>query len=246
MIYDVATLIWKEWKEIFLTRGTTRRGILSAFVIPVGLVGVFMPWQEGRAWADSLITAVLWVWLPVFLVSTLICESFAGERERKTLETLLASRLDDRTILFGKIAAAVCYGWAIGLACLGLGFITVNVVHAHGEPILLPPLTVFAVTTISLLASALVASAGVLISLRASTVRQAQQTMSLSLLAVFFGFGFGFSALPASWRVWFLSTFAGANLATTILAACAALLALDILLIGAAVARFQRARLILD
>ncbi len=246
MIQDIRTLIWKEWKEIFLMRGTIRRGILSAFVIPVGLVGVFMPWQEGRAWANSLITAVFWVWMPVFVVSMLICESFAGERERKTLETLLASRLHDHTILFGKIAAAVCYGWSIGLACLGCGFITVNAVHAHGKPILLPALTVFAAMSISLLASGLVASFGVLISLRASSVRQAQQTMSLTLLGLFFGVGFGSGALPRSWTEWALRTFAGANLMATVLSVCAILLVLDVFLILAAMARFQRARLILD
>jgi len=32
----------------------------------------------------------------------MICEYLRRERERKTLETLLASRLDDRTILFAR------------------------------------------------------------------------------------------------------------------------------------------------
>jgi ABC-2 type transport system permease protein len=246
MIRDIATMVWKEWKEVFLLRGTLRRGIVSSLVIPLGLIGVFMPWQEGPGWANSSVMAVFSVWVPAFLVSTMICESFAGERERKTLETLLASRLDDRTILFGKIAAAVGYGWGIALASIGLGFITVNVFHAHGTLILLPAQTVFAVGSISLLASGLIASAGVLISLRAPTIRQAQQTMSLTLLGTLFGSVFGVNALPVAYKQWLLATFAGGNIAVTILSVCAALLALDAFMIATAMARFQRARLILD
>jgi ABC-2 type transport system permease protein len=176
----------------------------------------------------------------------MICESFAGERERKTLETLLASRLADRTILFGKIAAAIIYGWGLAMTSMLLGLVTVNVVHGHGRLILLPAQSIFVVSTISLLASALAASAGVLISLRAATVRQAQQTLSLSLMGLMFGCIFGLQALPPAWKAWLLRTFAGANLLTTALVGGAVLLALDLLLISAAMARFQRARLILD
>ena len=246
MIGDIWTMVWKEWREIFLQRGTFRVGVFSAIVIPLALLGIFIPWQEGRRWAQSTIAPVLWVWLPVFLVATMICESFAGERERKTLETLLASRLADRTILFGKIAAAIGYGWGLAMSSMLLGLVTVNVVHGQGRLILLPAQSIFVVSTISLLASALAASAGVLISLRAATVRQAQQTLSLSLMGLMFGCIFGLQALPPAWKAWLLRTFAGANLITTALVGGAALLTLDLLLISAAMARFQRARLILD
>jgi ABC-2 type transport system permease protein len=246
MTRDLWTMVWKEWKEIFLQRGTLRGGVFTAIAIPLGLLGIFIPWQEGPLWAQSPSTPLLWVWLPVFLVATMICESFAGERERKTLETLLASRLDDRTILFGKIAGAVGYGWGLAMSSLALGLITVNVVHGRGQLILLPAATVLLVGVVSLLASALAASAGVLISLHAATVRQAQQTLSLSLMGLMFGSIFGLHALPAAWKAWLAKTFAGTNLLTTELLGGALLLALDLLLISIAAARFQRARLILD
>ncbi|MGO9094551.1 MAG: ABC transporter permease [Bryobacteraceae bacterium] len=246
MTRDLWTMVWKEWKEIFLQRGTLRGGVFTAIAIPLGLLGIFIPWQEGPRWAQSSTNSVVWIWLPVFLVATMICESFAGERERKTLETLLASRLDDRTILFGKLAAAVGYGWGLAMSSLVLGLITVNVVHSHGPLITLPAATVLLVAAFSLLASTLAASAGVLISLRASTVRQAQQTLSLSLLGLMFGGLFGIQALPAAWKIWLARTLSGATLLTTELLGGALLLALDLLVISIAVARFQRARLILD
>ena len=37
----------------------------------------------------------------------MIADGIPGERERHTLETLLASRLSDRSILLGKVMAAV-------------------------------------------------------------------------------------------------------------------------------------------
>jgi ABC-type Na+ efflux pump permease subunit len=43
----------------------------------------------------------------------MITDSIAGERERQTLETLLASRLPDRAILLGKVAAITLLGWLL-------------------------------------------------------------------------------------------------------------------------------------
>ena len=63
----------------------------------------------------------------------MIADSFAGERERHTLETLLASRLSDRAILFGKIAACIAYGWLMAMLCVLVGTITENVSHWEGQ-----------------------------------------------------------------------------------------------------------------
>ena len=38
-------------------------------------------------------TTVMWMWFSLLLVINVVADSFAGERERHTLETLLASRL---------------------------------------------------------------------------------------------------------------------------------------------------------
>ena len=67
------------------------------------------------------------------MITAVIADSFAGERERHTLETLLASRLSDHSILFGKIAASMAYGWLISLSCILAGAITVNIVNWHGQ-----------------------------------------------------------------------------------------------------------------
>lgn len=62
----------------------------------------------------------------------LVADAFAGERERHTLETLLATAFPDTSILLGKIAASVLYAWGIAFACSLLGVITINVVFPSG------------------------------------------------------------------------------------------------------------------
>ena len=56
-----------------------------------------------------------------------------GERDRHTLEILLARHLSDRSILLGKVVAAISYGWGLSMFCLMLGLITVNLVHGKGQ-----------------------------------------------------------------------------------------------------------------
>lgn len=126
MTRDILTVMWKEWKELLWAGGLLRGGRVSLLIM-LAIFGVFLPYQTGRAWVESAAPLFYWAWLPLMLVAGVVADSFAGERERHTLETLLASRLPDRAILVGKLAAAVTYGWGLVLAMLGLSLVTVNV-----------------------------------------------------------------------------------------------------------------------
>ena len=112
MIADLWTVMWKEWKELFVQRGSMRGGLLR-LVIVIGVLGIVPPLQAGREWVDSPMVLAFAGWMPLLLVTSVVADSFAGERERHTLETLLASRLPDRAILFGKVGTAVSYGWGL-------------------------------------------------------------------------------------------------------------------------------------
>jgi ABC-2 type transport system permease protein len=109
-----------------------------------------------------------------------------------------------------------------------------------------PSGTLGAIVFLGLLGSGLAAGGGVLVSLRAATARQAQQTVGIALMVVTFGNGFGVRALPEAWQKTFIGYFTGPSLLKTELTIAAALLVIDLLLIAAARARFQRARLVLD
>lgn len=249
MIADIWTIMWKEWRELLLARGTGRGGIVR-LAIMVAIFGVFIPLQTGRNWVTSPTTLVFWAWVPLFLVVGVVADAFAGERERHTLETLLASRMPNRSILFGKVLAAVSYGWGLTMASLLVGLVSVNVAFGHGELLLYPAQVALAGTVLGFLAALLAASGGVLVSLRAATVRQAAQTMSIAVVAtVWVPVGI-VSILPRLFpQVSPLQVQAFlTNLNwTAVLAVAGVVLALvDGVLLAAGLARFQRARLILD
>ncbi len=243
MMEDIRTMMWKEWKEILNQGGSRGRWNLIVFV---GVFGIFMPFQFGRDWVTSPMSLVNWAWIPLFLVTVVIADAFAGERERHTLETLLATRLSDEAILFGKICAAVSYGWGMALASMLAGLITVNIMFAGHGFIMYAPMVALSIVIISLLASVLATSAGVLVSLRAATVRQAQQALSLAIMALVFVPIFGLQALPPYTRGNIANALGHAGAAKIMIATGVGLVLLDGLLILAAKARFRRVRLILD
>lgn len=242
---DVLTVMWKEWRELLRQRESMRGGIMRILIF-VGVFGVFLPLQMGREWVESPRLLMLWAWVPLFLVTSVVADSFAGERERHTLETLLASRLSDRSILFGKISAALSYGFGLALIGIVLGLVTVNLVHGKGELLLYSPMIAVSIIGLMFLGAGLAAGAGVLVSLRASSVRQAQQTMTIAIMLLLFVPIYSVQALPENWKMPIAKLFINANTTQLVFIAITVLVVIDILLFVAAMARFKRARLILD
>lgn len=248
MLTDMWTVMQKELKEYFSTGGgssRSRRGKwgLLAFL---AVFGIFMPLQAGRAWVETPYGLFYWVWVPLVLVNGVVADSFAGERERHTLETLLASRLSDRAILFGKFGAAVLYGWGMALASMVISLVSLNVVHGRDGLLLYPAGLSALVIVAALLMAGLSASAGVLISLRASSARQAAQIAGLVTFLPMFGPMLVLPLLPKQWQAQVLLAITTANLAQIIMVASVFLVLVDMALLVAAMARFKRARLILD
>jgi ABC-2 type transport system permease protein len=242
MMIDIRTVMWKEWNEIL--RGGSRGKV--GLLLFVGVFGVFLPLQMGRAWVGSPMVMAYWAWVPLFLVTSVIADSFAGERERQTLETLLASRLSDRAILFGKVGAAVGYGVGITWLSLLLGLVTVNLAHGQGKLLLYPLPVGLGIVGLSLLGAGLAASAGVLVSLRAATVRQAQQTLSIAIMVLLFLPIFGIQALPLEWKARLLEIFTSMDTTRLIMLAVVVLALFSTGLLAAAMTRFRRAQLILQ
>ncbi len=243
-IRDIGTVVWKEVKELLFQRGNLRGGWVSLLIV-VAVFGILLPLQSGREWVESPIGLAMWAWVPFILVSSVITDSFAGERERHTLETLLASRLSDRAILFGKVGAAVAYGWGLTLANMALGLITVNVVYGYGKLLLYPAPIALGIIVLSFLVAALASELGVLISLRAATVRQAQQTFSIVNLFLFIPL-FLLPVLPQELQLRIARVLMQTDASGIALAVIAVLLIADAALLAAAMARFQRSKLILD
>jgi ABC-2 type transport system permease protein len=246
MMTDFATVFWKEWKEIVFERSAGGAGSYRPLLI-VAVLGIFMPWRMGPERFFQPSQLLIYSFFAAIAVTAVIADSFAGERERHTLETLLASRLSDRAILFGKVAASMAYGWVLALLCVVAGVITVNASHWQGSVTLYRDWPSWLILLLGppLVAGA-VATAGVLVSLHASTVRHAQQTLTVGFMVVFLGTIFGATMLPDSWKLWFARVLVTWSAEGMIFGAAAVLLAVDLALLLAGMARFQRTRLVLD
>ncbi len=242
MIYDITTIMWKELREFYHARGG-RKGLFT-LLVPVFLLGVFFPLQFGTAWASSPVTMIMASWVTLFITMAMIADSFAGERERHTLETLLASRLPDTAIFLGKLFAAVAYAEAVVLATSVAGMITVSI--KAGYIVLMTPAFATVGLTFSILAGVLIGGIGVLVSLRAATVRQAQQTLSTGVLILAFLPSVLFMVVPRERLEPLLGMIGGLDKTLLIAGLFLALGIADIVLVLVASRRFHRDRLLLD
>ncbi|MBW4663869.1 MAG: ABC transporter permease subunit [Chroococcus sp. CMT-3BRIN-NPC107] len=242
---DIWAVIWKEWRELLFSRGNLR-SILLSLLPSVLIFGVFLPAQVGHVWVDSPVSMVLWGWLSMLPVTAIIADAFAGERERHTLETLLASPLSERAILFGKVAAAVGYAWLLALIMLLVALITVNIVVAGSGILLYPVGVVVGGGILGLLTATLSASIGVLVSLRAATVKQAAQQLVFASIALTWLPLFGLSLLPMQLQESLILSAKTGGTTRIFIFACVVLVGLDFGLLMLAISRFKRSRLILD
>ena len=70
-------------------------------VVPFGMLGIYGP-LTGPDWMQTPFAVVLSALMTLLLVATVIPDSFAGERERHTLATLLATRLSTNSRRAGR------------------------------------------------------------------------------------------------------------------------------------------------
>ncbi len=244
MIGDILTVMRKELREMFIQgdpRGRSKIGI----IILVLIFGIVFPLQNGRSWVETPISIMVWGWMPFLWVSGIVADCFAGERERHTLEALLATRLSDRAILFGKILAAMLYGLILTWSIMLLALVTVNLTAGRGELLLYPLNLIGGALIFSILISSFSASLGVLVSLRAGSVRQAQQLMSAGMLFLFVPFML-LQFLPRTFLASVVNMLQNADPVRVALMAALVLLMIDLVLILIGMRLFQRSRLILD
>jgi len=244
MIADILTVTWKELREMLMFGDSRGRSKLSLVVLLL-IFGVVIPLQSGRDWVTSPLSAMVWAWMPYMWVYSVVADSFAGERERHTLEALLATRLSDRAILFGKLLAALAYGFTLTWAILLVSLVTVNVAVRGGGLLLFSPLMTAGALVFSILISGLSASIGVVVSLRASSVRQAQQWMSFGMLILFLPLML-IQFIPKALLESVGNALTNADPQQIAVWAAVALLVIQSVLLAVAMRLFQRSKLILD
>jgi ABC-2 type transport system permease protein len=146
------------------------------------LLAFYASWSTGVRWVELPIPVMPAVLVAVLAVIIVVPESFAGERERHTLETLLSTRLSDSSLVFGKMFIAIALAMVLVCLVLALGLLTVNAFHYDGRVLLYTVPNLTFCLSVSFIASTMVAAIGVLISLKSETVQEATQTLAGAIL----------------------------------------------------------------
>ena len=245
MTADLRTMFWKEWRS--LIGGRARRQLL----LTGGMLAIWAIWfpiqMGGRDFvSDPVMMGILAITIPMVVAGIVIPDAIAGERERHTLDTLLASRLPDRAILYGKLGFGVALGWLAAPFMMAVGLVVANLVALDEAPLFYDPLVLLATLMLGLLVAALTGAIGVFVSLRASTAQEAQQLTLLGLMTPLMLAGFGAMALVSNGELaGGLIDFLGSSDAWLLAAAImVVLLVVDLVLVAAADRRFRRGMLI--
>lgn len=203
-------MAWKELREITMAEGRPAVQLALAGVFDL-VLGVGVPLAIART---AFPVMGLWptlgfVCLGVIAVAGFmgivgpmptIADAFAGERERHTIETLLAGPLSDRAILWGKMAAQYAVvGAHVALVSLAAGITSTILLGGAGLLVLLAGLVAGGLA--AALTSSFIVGLGILLSLRAPTVKKAQERIGYVMMPVFLIPAFGpalFRSLPAT------------------------------------------------
>jgi ABC-2 type transport system permease protein len=253
MLGDAWIVMVKEWREVII-RGMGLRGSVGFFGLILIVFGIAVPYRAGWIWISVPYIALTFAWLPLMLVMAVVADSIAGERERHTLETLLASRLLDGSILLGKVGAAVTVAYGMLLLVSVMSIATVNISVSRpdpwGNPLLWNGPETFGVVVLGLLLTVLCATIGVMVSLRSETVRQANLRLSMGLIVFFPAVGFIlgglWALLPGQVQLIILSIVEVSQPGPVLAWVAVILLATDAALLWIASRMFVRSKLILD
>lgn len=238
--------MWKESKSL-LKQGKGRSKSILVLLTPFLMFGIILPIQFREEWLSMAWSLAIALFTPLILIAPTICESFAGERERHTLETLLASRLPDRSILFGKMLVSIIFGYGMTIILLVMSLVIVNILVWNGKFQFYPLNILLADLGMGLLFSGLMVTLGILISLRSATVQSAQQVLMMIIVIPVFGLQAIVFLLPTFLPMEKIREFLGRfNYDQILLIFLGILLAADVGLLLAAMSRFKRSRLILN
>jgi len=137
----------------------------------------------------ALIAPVLFLIAPLMSSSMIAADSFAGEKERKTIEPLLAAPVSEAELFLGKVLVSflpttILLYVSFGLCCVLINALTANIMGYIWFP---PPNALLSVCLIGPLYTFLGMCLVIMGSARASTVRDASNyagVLILPLLAV--------------------------------------------------------------
>ena len=189
---DALAILEKEIRELAGVRDNRRANGIQVLFGGV-MAGVLVPLSHPDIWDRWVPTIVVYyAALAAMFAAALAADTFAGERERRTLETLMTTPATELDILLGKAGAVVIFGATAGI----LPWI-ISLVIAAGRGIPLGPAVPLSGACLWLSASAsfLLGTIAIGVSLQTTSARAAQQVSPVLCLLVFAGGSFLWQAI---------------------------------------------------
>jgi ABC-2 type transport system permease protein len=249
LVKQIFVIMRKEWgdlKSSLFSRHNLLAGIWPVFLFCAAF-GVYEPVKIGPDWLQSpMMVFSVSVLVPFVFIGFISPYTFVGERERGTLEPLLATPVSDQALLFGKIGMAVFCGWVITAINLLLGLGAINFFQTTAGVLLYPPGVLVSSVLLSLLFSLLAASVGTNASFYAKTIQEAQRNFVMLLFIPMLLPAFLVGPIsPTAWKTilfQMLPQLASANLFPTLIVL---LLILDCIFMIVVLTRFHRKQILL-
>jgi ABC-2 type transport system permease protein len=239
---QITAVVWKEWHEIFrLDQGA--RPILFRLTIAGAFIVAFA-WRKGADFGRDASSILLLMEFTILPTLPLPPDAFAGERERHTLETLLASSIHDWAIYFGKFFAilGIGVGFAV-LACI-IDVLVIAVRFSGWRLTDLSPAVLASGLALGALSAAIVVGFGILISMHSRTVRSANVLLGWTLVGLFLLGSNAFRSLAAQWAPSIARWRAMTSPGVQVLMVAGVLGVVAILLCGIGLKTFNRRRII--
>jgi ABC-type Na+ efflux pump permease subunit len=186
----------KDIREVFGRRAVVLRALIPAVVLPVvygAMVGHEIQAAQER---PDRAAAALGATLPFFaaiivvvgalLAITITADAIAGEKERRTIESLLATPASDLEIFVGKVMAALMPALVSGYLGGGIFFLAARLASGgHALPAVPAMLAAARIILFGVpIIAVVLASLGVMVSARCSTATSAQQLSGAVFLPV--------------------------------------------------------------
>jgi ABC-2 type transport system permease protein len=181
---DAWVIFRKEAREMRSDRSAARGTGMQALLL-VGLCGVFIPLTQPDVLLSVDGALLVFSVFPTLLAASLAADAFAGERERGTLETLLATPASEAALFAGKTAFAACTGFCASLIAIASALLLVMLRHSAELPA--PMVFVPALLGASLSTAVFNAALVAVVSLRVRVARSAQQYGYSISFAITFG-----------------------------------------------------------
>jgi ABC-2 type transport system permease protein len=181
-MHDTLAILRKELLELAGERDTRRGGVIQILLMAV-VLGILVPLRRSAQWDQWSATVLMpYVVMGTLLSSGVAADAFAGERERRTLATLMTTPASEFDILLGKACAVVLFGLTIALVPWA---VTLVVATVRGVP--LGPVVALtgACVWLTICSSFSFGMVAIGTSLQTTSARASQQISSVVILVVF-------------------------------------------------------------